>query len=67
MNIAAFTISLIDHGLAELAERAEAMPLADLQAELEGLIAGGRSATGDLVAAVLARELTRRDQEARDG
>lgn len=67
MNVAAFTVSLIDHGLAELAERTEAMPMDQLQAELEDLLAGGRSAAGDLVVAILAREITRRDQESRDG
>lgn len=65
MNVAAFTISLINHGLAELAERAETMSPADLQAQFDELLAAGRSAAGDLVVAVLAREIERRDQEAR--
>lgn len=65
VNFAAFTVSLIDHSLAELAERVETMPLANLQTELEQIVAGGRSATCDLVAAILAREIERRDQEAR--
>jgi hypothetical protein len=66
MTAIELTLRCVDHALAELAERAEQMPLADLQGELEDLLAGGRSATGDLIAAVLSREIARRDAEDRD-
>ncbi|RWQ54341.1 hypothetical protein [Mesorhizobium sp.] len=67
MTAAALAIRLVDHALAELGERAERMPLDRLEAELDAITQAGRSAAGDLVAAVLDRELRRRRSEAGDG
>ncbi|RWN44771.1 MAG: hypothetical protein EOR96_00035 [Mesorhizobium sp.] len=66
MTPARLAIHLVDHALAELAERAEAMTLDRLEAELGDITAAGRSAAGDLVAAVLDRECRRR-REGLDG
>lgn len=65
MSPTTFTLRLVEHALAELAERVEAMPYAELIAALAELEASGRSAAGDLVVSVLDREVQRRDQEAR--
>lgn len=65
MKVTEFTLRLVDHALAELAERVQRMPARDVEGELEQLLAGGRSASGDLVAAILTREVERRDRDAR--
>lgn len=65
MTAAAFALRLVDHALAELSERAETLPLDQLRRQLDDIEATGRSATCDLVAAILAREIERRDREAR--
>ena len=65
MSPTSFTLRLVEHALAELAERAEAMAYAELIACLADIEAAGRSAAGDLVVAVLDREVQRRDSEAR--
>ncbi|TIL59252.1 MAG: hypothetical protein E5Y79_16075 [Mesorhizobium sp.] len=63
MTAAALAIRLVDHALAEFAVRAETMSAERLQAELGDITMSGRSAAGDLVAAVLDRELRRRERE----
>lgn len=65
MTATEFTLRLVDHALAELAERVERMPAEEVEDELEQLLAGGRSASGDMVAAILSQEISRRDRDAR--
>ncbi|MEO3385110.1 hypothetical protein [Mesorhizobium sp. CAU 1741] len=62
----AFTCRLIDHALAELAERVEAMPAGDFIDQHTAVHAETRSPTIDLVASVLEREFWRRWPEGRE-
>lgn len=64
MTAASLAVRLVDHALAELAERAERMTDEQLMAEARAIASGGRSAAGDLVVAVLDREQQRRQREA---
>jgi hypothetical protein len=65
MTAATLALHLVDSALAELTERAERMSSDQLQAELDTMLATGRSSAGDLVVSILSRELTRRDEEKR--
>lgn len=65
MTAVEFTTRLITHALAELAERVERMPDAELAAAMDQVAASGRSSASDLVASILEREHLRRWREAR--
>jgi hypothetical protein len=66
MNAVDFSRRLIEHALAELSERVERMPDVEFIDEHARIHAEPRSQTGDLVAAVLERELWRRWPEGRE-
>lgn len=65
MSPAAFARKLIENALGELAERVEAMPDAEFLAAHQAAHDEPRSATVDIVAAVLEREWWRRWPEGR--
>lgn len=67
MTPTTFAVRLIENALGELSERVEAMDDATFLAAHRQIHAEPRSATIDIVAAVLERELWRRWPEGRSG
>jgi hypothetical protein len=63
MSVSAFTLRLITHALAELAERIEKMPDATFLSEHQAVHDEVRTPAIDMVAAVLEREWWRRFPE----
>lgn len=60
MMVAEFTCRLVDHALAELAERLASMPEVEFLDQHTAIHAEPRSATVDIVAAIFEREYWRR-------